>query len=167
MALNQLPLYPWICNWAQHLYTILCMFYDCWHRCSYLRNFILNCHTFWFSSRKLVSYVTSRNKIHSSFLEGGGGDTHVQVLRACVCVYLQISEYSTYTYHTNSSTEVLLVLFNYKTHNYVKKVCFSAITVIFVFTLTPAQLTMNTWPNSSVVVAILLLNILYLLLCSH
>jgi len=47
-------------------------------------------------------------------------------------------------YHTSSSTVVLLVLFNYKTHKYVKKVCFSAITVIFVFTLTPAQLTLNT-----------------------
>jgi tetrahydromethanopterin S-methyltransferase subunit B len=37
----------------------------------------------------------------------------------------------------------------------------------FVFTLTPAQLTMNTWPNRCVAVAILLLNILYFLLFTH
>jgi len=81
--------------------------------------------------------------------------------RARVCVSANFRIFNV-AYHTNSSTEVLLVLFNYKTHKYVKKVGFSAHTVIFVFTLTPTQLTMNTRPNRCVAVAILLLNIMYL-----
>jgi len=80
---------------------------------------------------------------------------------ALVCVSANFRIFNV-AYHTNSSTEVLLVLFNYKTHKHVKKVCFSAHTVIFVFTLTPAQLTMNTWPNRCVAVAILLMTIMYL-----
>jgi len=67
-----------------------------------------------------------------------------QVLRACACVCVSANfRIFNVAYHTNSSTEVLLVLFNYKTHKHAKKVGFSAHTVIFVFTLTPAQLTMN------------------------
>jgi hypothetical protein len=64
-------------------------------------------------------------------------------VRVCVCVSANFRIFNA-AYHTNSSTEVLLVLFNYKTHKYAKKLCFSAITVIFVVTLTPAQLTLNT-----------------------